>query len=175
MIETAMKDQERKSVQGLESNEVTIKVANDYFGKDFGAKSAASGQTAEASPSSAGKDSIADIVKSLRDLEAKVKGNFQENKEDIKESKNIAYLGFFALTIVVIGFAFSYFEFFFGGVIIDVYRRDLGVRVDNHEVTLGGLKSENERLKSQFDLMEKILDCQKAKDKRYWEYQKCFE
>ena len=79
-----------------------------------------------------------------------------------------------ALVIVVIGPAFSYFEFLFGGVIIDSYRQEIVAKVENHEVTLGNLKSENERLKNLTDSMEEILNCQKAKGNRYWEYQECF-
>lgn len=131
------------------------------------------GENSFASPE--GSNPILDLTTGLGLLKEQVERNFKENREEIERSKNISYLGFFALAIVVAGLAYSYFEFISSTTAKDSYERDIGVKVGNYDFILGNLKSENERLRSQVDSMEKIFGCQKAKDKRYWEYQKCFE
>ncbi|MDO8565820.1 MAG: hypothetical protein Q7S04_01370 [Candidatus Moranbacteria bacterium] len=86
--------------------------------------------------------------------------------KDNDRISGLVYVGFIALLIVVIGLAFGYVEYIYGGAILDSYRLDLGVKTESNSFSI-------QKLNNKVEILDSISTCQKYK--KYWNYDQCFK
>ena len=79
---------------------------------------------------------LSEYLKIASSAEQKVK----ETLEEVEKTKSMVYLGFWALSIIVIGITFSYIEFVYSGSKNDDYKYNLSEKVNNNESEIKILK-----------------------------------
>ncbi len=71
----------------------------------------------------------------------KLSQSLLEQNTELKQQKNIIYLGFIVIIFMVVGIVFSYIEFVYSGSRNDDYKYNLSEKVFNQETNIKILKN----------------------------------